>query len=1153
MSFLHNAGTVAKYEAVILRRSWFFRLFAVGALFIFTFMNIGLFSPVGDQPWELMSIPSTIPLINLYLLNIGQAIVVIFLAADFLRRDKKLDTNEVLYTRSMSNFEYVMGKTWGIIRLFLGLDIIILCIGLLMNIISKNMSIDLLSYFEYLLIFTIPTIVFSLGLAFLLMSVIRNQAITFLVLLGIAALDMFWLWYRAGSVFDYMAFGLPVYKSGVIGFDNAGAIIFQRLLFFFSGIAMVMSTVLIFKRLPQSKVHTSMAVALLFISIAGAAFCGFRTYSTLIGNSETRKRVTETNSLFENRNFPVVTEASIDMIHKGESLEAGAYLKIINNNSEPLDSYLFSLNPSLIVNKITTQGKELEFKINNHIIEIRPLSLLLPGSYDSLKIEYSGKINEAYCVPDISNNLKDNINRIAMLNVSKRQFFLTGNYLLLTPETHWYPVASLNYYPSNPARIKIDFTKYTLRVRSVKGLVAVSQGKRIIDPDGFTFTPESPLTGLTIAIGDYRSDTLKVDSVTYIVNYFAGNDYYKKDLAELKDTLPNLVSGIMRDLETSFSSRYPFKTLSLVEVPVQFYSYSRQSTQTRSEVQPSIILVPEKLSTLENAGFGTRFKSQKKRMARNNQVITDKELKIRLFNDFMRENFISGTNTIFARDNRSEDIYTEPSRYRLGPSFYFYRNNFYSSEFPVINAVFESHLQHLLQQGPRTGYLSMFGSLSEIDKANLILRTKSFSELLAENPKGDTIRVVLGVKGDWLFNLMRSEAGIEDFNKWFRKYCEDNEFRSVDIMKFRNDLKDRFGFDFYPYLDKWFNGRQQPGFMFSGLKVSEIIVDERSRYQVTFFASNPEAVPGVFNISFRGEGPGGSGRQGRPGAGGFSPEGPGSGQAFMQGRGMEASDIEKIVLLEPLESKIITLITDRQPRAVIINTLFSRNIPGEINMPVGDIIRTRRNQNNISSAEKIVSSSETDDSGDIIVDNEDPGFSSGIETIEAPLKRLFGITNRRSKTYMQVGQWNIPEYWQPVVQTSYYGKYVRSAVYKRAGSGDRPIAWTAKINVPGYYDIYCYVGKGNDRRRIRTDRGGGPGGPVLPEGEQEESRFKDFHYKVYHDDGIEEITVDYENAEPEWNNIGRFYLSKDTAKVVLSDQSSGRLVIGDAVKWVRVE
>jgi len=277
MPFLHNIRTVARYEAKTLRRSWFFRLFAIGAILIFTVLNIGFFSPIGGEPWEFVSIPSSVPLVNLYLLNIGQAIVVIFLAADFLKRDKKIDTNEVLYTRSMSNFEYIMGKTWGILRLFLGLDIIILGIGLVINIISKTMSIDILAYLYYLLIICIPTIIFSLGLAFVLMSLIRNQAITFLVLLGIAALNMFWLWYRLGSIFDYMAFGLPVFKSTITGFDNLTLILNQRLLYFFFGMSLVLATVLLFKRLPQSKYHTTISVVFMFIFIAGTVVCIFNT------------------------------------------------------------------------------------------------------------------------------------------------------------------------------------------------------------------------------------------------------------------------------------------------------------------------------------------------------------------------------------------------------------------------------------------------------------------------------------------------------------------------------------------------------------------------------------------------------------------------------------------------------------------------------------------------------------------------------------------------------------------------------------------------------------------------------------------------------------------------------------------------------------
>jgi hypothetical protein len=1144
--FLHNIRTVAKYEAKTLRRSWFFRLFSVFALFIFTILNIGFFSPIGDENWEMISISSSVPLINLYLLNIGQSIVVIFLASDFLKRDKKLDTNEVLYTRSMSNFEYVIGKTWGIVRLFLGLNLVILSIGMVMNIISKSMSIDFLSYTSYLLIISVPTIVFSLGLAFVLMSVIKNQAITFLLLLGLAALDIFYFWFRMGSILDYMAFGLPVFKSGIVGFDNLGYIISQRLLYFCLGMTFVFTTILLFKRLPQSRLHRMLTILLLIIFLSGALICILRIYSEYRENINFKAQVIRTNRTYENRSFGSVTETAIEFVHKDESFDASANIKLLNDSNEPLDRYLFSLNPSLKVLKVTSAGKELKFTHTDQIIEINPEKVLNQDQTDSLRINYSGTISESFCYPDFTDNLKKTPYRIAIMNIHKRQAFLTEKYVLLTPETHWYPVAALNYYPSNPARIKIDFTRYTLRIKKETGLSAVSQGRMNTDGDYITFKSDSPLTGLTMAIGNYRSDTLKVDSVEYISYFFPGHDYYRKDLSEIQDTLANLVSGIMRELETNFSTRYPFKTLSLIEVPVQFHSYPRQNTQTRAEVQPSMVLLPEKLSTIENAGFNKIFNRRKKRMARNNQVITDKELQVRIFNDFIRNVFISGEN--FSVVNGVP--LNEPTRYRLGPSFYFFRNNFYSSEYPVINALFESHLQHLAPQGGRDGFMAGFGALSDNDKANLILKRTSFRDVLSMNPSGDTLRIVLSVKGDWLFNYLRSKAGLDEFKPWFSDYINNNSFKKIDLQKFNDDIKARFGFDFYPSLKNWFSGKEQPGFLFTDLAATEILIGDRTRYQVTFTVSNQEPVAGLFNISFQTGGEGQSllskkimldaGSQGRGSKFSIS----------MQGRGMDASDISRIVFTEANEAKKIGIVLDAEPRAMMINTLFAKNIPGEIDLPFNEIIKSKRNLREFSGEEVLPYLPTFTEPSDIIVDNEDPGFFSSSQIIVSPLKKLLGIQNKMRNTYMQISLWNTPEFWQPVVLTSYYGKYIRSAVYTRAGNGDKLISWSAIIRDPGYYDIYTYVGKTTSRMSVKS----GTGSDTQNNPEDDRNRdenFKDMHYKIYHDDGVEEITLDYQSAGGGWNNLGRYYLSSDTARVVLTNKSTGRIVIGDAVKWVR--
>ncbi len=61
------------------------------------------------------------------------------------------------------------------------------------------------------------------------------------------------------------------------------------------------------------------------------------------------------------------------------------------------------------------------------------------------------------------------------------------------------------------------------------------------------------------------------------------------------------------------------------------------------------------------------------------------------------------------------------------------------------------------------------------------------------------------------------------------------------------------------------------------------------------------------------------------------------------------------------------------------------------------------------------------------------------------------------------------------------------------------------------------------------------------------------HYRVFSDEGIDEITIDYGNADNGWNMLGKYHLSSDSAKVVLTNQSTGKAVIGDAVRWVKAD
>ena len=183
--FIHNISSVATYESKILLRSWFFKIFTLLAIGVLSFFNVvSIVIEDGANMWILKAVASNIPYINILLLNTGQAVVAIFLASEFLKRDKQLDTSEVFYVRPLSNAEYVFGKIWGNLRVFFVLSLIVMGITMALNAAAKGTSIDWQAYIIYFFLITVPTLIFIMGLAIFLMLTLKNQAVTFILLLG---------------------------------------------------------------------------------------------------------------------------------------------------------------------------------------------------------------------------------------------------------------------------------------------------------------------------------------------------------------------------------------------------------------------------------------------------------------------------------------------------------------------------------------------------------------------------------------------------------------------------------------------------------------------------------------------------------------------------------------------------------------------------------------------------------------------------------------------------------------------------------------------------------------------------------------------------------------------------------------------------------
>ena len=149
---LNHINVIARYEVKLVKRSWLFRIFAILALLFISAIMLGYQTGIVnrmDNLWPRIAVSSLMPFCNTYFYNIAQSVIVVFLAGSFLKRDKKLDTAEVIYVRPMSNADYNVGNTWGIVKVFITLNIITLLFKAFLNILINKSPFDLFPYLFY--------------------------------------------------------------------------------------------------------------------------------------------------------------------------------------------------------------------------------------------------------------------------------------------------------------------------------------------------------------------------------------------------------------------------------------------------------------------------------------------------------------------------------------------------------------------------------------------------------------------------------------------------------------------------------------------------------------------------------------------------------------------------------------------------------------------------------------------------------------------------------------------------------------------------------------------------------------------------------------------------------------------------------------------
>jgi len=1110
MISVYNIWTVARVEIKTLLRSWFFRIFSGLVIAFLIFFDLMALTDVAHSPYMFRGIPASIPYMNLLLLNAVQAVIAVFLSSDFLKRDKKLNSTEVVYMRSMTNGDYVLGKTIGILIVFIVLNIIVLLIAAIYNFFFSDVPVVFPAYFFYPLFISIPTLIYILGLSFLFMAIVRNQAVTFILLLGYIATTLFFLRSKFHYIFDYLAYNVPLMYSDFVGFGNMSKILIHRGIYLFLGISFICLTIVFIRRLPQSKLMTHCARIGAVLFLAGAVVL-VHTYLTRISAGESlRQQMCELNNELIGAPNVSQTACELDLVHLENEIECRATVTLENMTGRHIDRYIISLNPGLEVIDISNRNNRLTFDRNLHLVTIAPPHPLAPGDRDSLTITYRGKIDERACYLDIDDEGREKIYRAWLYNIDKRYSFITPRYMLLTPENLWYPVAGVQYSSLHPEYRPTDFITFKLRVKTNKQLCAISQGKVTELEDGdYIYTPEVPLPGISLAAGQYDQRSTVVDSITYNLFILKDHDYFSPSFNEIGDTLSVLIRELKQDFERKLELTYAYPRLTLIEVPIQFFAYRRMWTTNQENVQPEIVFLPEKGILVRSADFKRIMHNAERRSERRNEVFTLREAQSRVFTRFVTSTLASG---VGGDRSRREGMYSYPTNYNIFPNCFTFTNHIRSKKWPILNVGLESFLMNRLESSS-TPFGRFFSGLTPTEKTNIALTEHTLQEILTDPDKRDIAYDAIRMKGAHLFTMLQSKIGADAFNDLLTRILERSRFHRFDVEHFIEALKSEYQLDFEPYIESVYHSSSLPGFIIDGIESYQVLDNERIRFQVRFIVSNTEPVDGLILVAIS------TMDRGRP-------------RLFRMGS--DETELERLIGVQANQTKEIGFVLDDTPRIMSVNTLVSRNLPSTLDISFEDLELDEKTVP--FEGERILDNPITTSAQhEIVIDNEDPEF----EILNPPSTGFLRNILRRSsredqEKYVGIRAWRVSRRWLATIHSDFYGKYVRSAHYTKAGKGDTKVAWNADIHESGYYDLYCFTSK------VRS-----------PWGRRRGSDFGHYHYLVHHDDGVDDASLDINNAQEGWNFLGTYYLSAGTTKVELTNESTGRLVFADAVKWVR--
>lgn len=1117
-----NIRIVSKYETKLLVRGWFFKVFAVLSILAAVILgSIYILQPF-QQP-EMVN-RSVIPYLFMLVMNVGQAVVSVFLASEYLKRDKQLDTSEVFYTRPLSNAEYLLGKMWATLKVFFMLDLVVAGIALIMSLIKYGVDLDYLSYIWYFLLLSVPTLVFIVGLSTTLMLILNNQAITMVILLAYIGVTLFYIDDLYYYLFDYIGFNLPMLKSTVTGFSGLSRLINHRLCYLLLGIGLILTDISLFHRLANSRYSLlPWRIAAGLFLVAGF-YTGYRHVRLYKVDDSFRAEMIELDNRYVNKGGVVVDFCDLTVTQNGDSLSVKADMTVRPKEDESL--LVFSLNPGFRISSVSADGHQVSLERLKHLV-VLTFSATLPADEPvKLTMEYGGIADERMCYLDITEEKRvENTKMLSMLNVPKRYLFQSRDYTMLTPESYWYPRPGVAFSNESPEWERSYFTNFNVNVTPNPGKRPISQGNCTVNADStqYNFTPESSLPSVSLLIGDYIPKSMMVDSTLYTVWELGEWDDHFAVFDSIRDTLPNFVRSTRRTMEYQADMKYPFKRFSIVEVPVNFTSYKRVWTSAYEQLQPEMALVHEKGCDMRLFQFENQMRMYgNPRNRRMNNNMSEKEILVNVFVSAINFMLQQGSFSSTSRGGQFTMTQTDnPYFYR--PLFYNFRYNIYSSDWPMAKRMVESITNNTNNNGGE--WLRRMNGLSEDEKALILMGKYDFNRVMSDPEWEDLADNALALKTQDFFAPVSASMGYEAMVDSITAKTREKEFSNVSFDSILDWLQTFSGVSLKEKIDAWNEPVRLACYKIGNPQMTTVTTDTADIYQAEIAIENISDYPGYVTVEY----------------------------IFFETENAGDEDKPQTLLISvaPHETRRIVTHWFNTPSRIDVNTMLSSNLPHLVRLDNSNWSTYTGTDLTPEGVYTLRTGVDNTLPGEIIVDNEDKELFSLSKPVRTGYLSKWIDKSRENKnefTYEGFSDWRTYTLWTPVTDQNLYGDYIRSAYIISSGDGSQYARWSVPLDDAGVYDVYFYASPDMYNNNNRNRRWNNNNNYNNNNGRRVTN---DYNFEIEQFNMQDRVSLNMLRAEEGWNLLGTFRFEADTVKVSLNNRSGVSVIVADAVRLVK--